>query len=68
MLILLLKVLKKPIIDVVITQEDTSSMSKEKTWLQMHKATKNISKAKNVGFAPEPGSDDMDQGESMETS
>ena len=69
MLILSLKVLKKPIIDVMIAQEDTTSTSQAKTWLQMCKAAENISKAKNAGFAPEPDDmDDMDQGESMKMS
>ena len=69
MLILSLKALENPVIDVMITQEDTTHMSQTKTWLQMCKATKNISKAKNAGFAPEPDdTDDMDQGELMEMS
>ena len=54
MLILSLEVLKKPIIDVTIAEQDTTHMSQAKTWLQMHKAAKNISKAKIVGNAPEP--------------
>ena len=46
MLILSLKALEKPIIDFTISQEDTTSTSQAKTWLQMHKDAKTSQKSK----------------------
>ena len=50
MLILSLEALKKPIVYVVIAEEDMSSACQAKTWLEMWKTVQSIGKAKNAGI------------------